>query len=339
LTIFNKNWSANSGFDVYSDRVLSHRRDEVNGIATRKRGLYPNNARMSSFAFYSLHEVQKQDWTVTFGGRWNGYNIVISEENIGKTVLKPSALVGNVGILRGLKNQHFAVFGTFNSAFRAPNVDDLGSLGVVDFRYEIPNFDLKPEKSYNLQAGLKVKTTATKLKIYFFKNYLHDLITRVKTDEGTINGYSVYEKRNIESAYIQGTEIEFKQRILRGLNLEGFMTYTFGQNKTLDEPMRRIPPLNGRLALNFTQKNTFLTLETLAATAQTRLAAGDRADNRIPAGGTSSWFIANIFGGFSLNNIQCQWVFHNLFNQDYRVHGSGVNGMGRAASVCLKLCM
>jgi hemoglobin/transferrin/lactoferrin receptor protein len=338
-TFFSENWSANSGFDVYSDRVLSHRVDETNGIAAQKRGLYPNDARMTSFALYSLHQIQKDDWQVTFGGRWNGYNIEVADENGGKTLLKPAAVVGNVGILRGLKNPNFAVFAAFNSAFRAPNVDDLGSLGVVDFRYEIPNYGLKPEKSYNFQVGLKVKTEKTHFEMYLFRNHLRDLITRIRKDGEKINGYDVYEKRNTESAYIQGTEIEFKHQILRGVNIEGFMTYTFGQNKTLNEPMRRIPPLNGRFALNFMQKRTFLTLETLAATAQTRLAAGDKADNRIPMGGTPSWVIANIFGGISLKHLKIQGTFHNIFSQDYRLHGSGVNGMGRAMSVSINVML
>ncbi len=332
---FSKNWSSNSGFDVYSDRVFSHKLVEINGVGVQKRGLYPNDARMTSFALYSLHQIQKDDWQFTFGGRWNGYNIEVTDENVGKTLLKPSAIVGNVGILRGVKNAPVAVFAAFNSAFRAPNVDDLGSLGVVDFRYEIPNYGLNSEKSYNFQVGLKAKTDKTRFEIYFFRSQLHDLITRIKKAGEKINGYDVYEKRNTESAYIQGSEIEFKHELLRGVNLEGFMTYTFGQNKTLNEPMRRIPPLNGRFTLNFMRKNTFLTLETLAATAQTRLSAGDKADNRIQTGGTPSWFIANVFGGISLKHLKIQGTFHNIFKQDYRLHGSGINGMGRAMSMSI----
>lgn len=334
---FSENWSSNSGFDVYSDRVFSHKLLENNGNLVQKRGLYPNNARLTSFAFYSLHQIQKGDWQLTFGGRWNSYNIEVTDETVGKTLLKPSAIVGNVGILRGLKNSVFSIFAAFNSAFRAPNVDDLGSLGVVDFRYEIPNYDLKPEKSYNFQVGLKAKTENTHFEIYLFRSQLQNLITRIKKVGEKINGYDVYEKHNTESAYIQGSEIEFKHQILRGLNFEGFMTYTFGQNKTLDEPMRRIPPLNGRFALNFMQKNCFLTLETLAATAQTRLAAGDKSDNRIPNGGTPNWIIANIYGGISLKHLKIQGTFHNIFSQDYRMHGSGVNGMGRAMSVSVNV--
>ena len=27
----------------------------------------------------------------------------------------------------------------FSSGYRAPNIDDMGTLGIVDFRYEIPD--------------------------------------------------------------------------------------------------------------------------------------------------------------------------------------------------------
>ena len=191
---------------------------------------------------------------------------------------------------------------------------------------------VKIKEILQFSSRFEGKTEKTRVEIYFFRSQLRNLITRIKKQGEKINGYDVYEKRNTESAYIEGSEIEFKHQILRGVNLEGFMTYTFGQNKTLNEPMRRISPLNGRFTLNFTQKRAFFTLETLAATAQTRLAVGDKADNRIPTSGTPRWIVVNMFGGFSLKHLRVQGIFHNVFSQDYRLHGSGVNGMAWAVS-------
>lgn len=38
------------------------------------------------------------------------------------------------------------------------NLDDLGTLGIVDFRYELPEYNLKPERSANIEVGYKLGT-------------------------------------------------------------------------------------------------------------------------------------------------------------------------------------
>ncbi len=69
------------------------------------------------------------------------------------------------------------------------------------------------------------------------------------------------------------------------------------------------------------------------AAKQTRLAAGDKDDNRIPVGGTPGWTVLNIYTGTHLKKIDLSLGLQNLFNQDYRTHGSGINGVGRSAWV------
>jgi outer membrane receptor protein involved in Fe transport len=72
---------------------------------------------------------------------------------------------------------------------------------------------------------------------------------------------------------------------------------------------------------------------------QTRLAQGDKEDNRIPAGGTPGWNLLNIYGGYTVGIIQMNAGMQNLFNRDYRTHGSGINGVGRSAwlSISIKI--
>ena len=84
------------------------------------------------------------------GIRYNFLNIKITDTDLGNVVLKPSALVTNFG-LNYQFNKNNALFSSFTSGYRAPNIDDLGTLGIVDFRYEIPSYDLKPEKSLNIE--------------------------------------------------------------------------------------------------------------------------------------------------------------------------------------------
>ena len=73
-------------------------------------------------------------------------------------------------------------------------------------------------------------------------------------------------------------------------------------------------------------------IEDLAA-AQKRLAQGDKDDNRIQKGGTPSYNVMNIYGGFENKKIALQAYLNNIFNEDYRTHGSGINGIGRSLSL------
>ncbi len=141
--IFSSRWSANSGVEVYRDLVKSIRTDtDVNtGVSLPKRGLYPNNATMTSIAAFTLHELDLNQWLFTMGARWNTFIVNVTDVSIGSAKLTPSALVGNAAVLRKLGKYNF--FASVNSGFRAPNVDDLGTLGIVDFRFETPNYNLR----------------------------------------------------------------------------------------------------------------------------------------------------------------------------------------------------
>ncbi len=48
----NKNWTANSGLEIYHDKVVSTRQD-INiqtGVAAGKRGLYPDDSKYSNYS-------------------------------------------------------------------------------------------------------------------------------------------------------------------------------------------------------------------------------------------------------------------------------------------------
>lgn len=92
-------------------------------------------------------------------------------------------------------NKNNYLFGSITSGYRAPNIDDLGSLGIVDFRYELPSYDLKPEKSYNTELGYKHYSKKINLTVAAFNVRLKDIIARVQVQGEVINGYNVYNKK------------------------------------------------------------------------------------------------------------------------------------------------
>nr|MBA2760678.1 TonB-dependent receptor [Segetibacter sp.] len=324
-------WSANSGIEVYTDNVNSMREDINigNGTKVSLRGLYPDASRYTNSSVYSLHHFKLNKWTIEGGLRFNTFSIRITDTTLGTVKITPSSFVYNTALMYNLSNQHH-FYATVSSGYRAPNIDDMGTLGIVDFRYEIPTASLKPEKSINAELGYKLRTKKWSGTASAYYMHLNDLIARLKVDGQIIGGYQVYAKENVEEAYIKGFEAEAHYEMTSTLQFAGNVSYTYGQNKTKNEPLRRIPPIFGRLVSSYLKNKWFLSAELLFASKQDRLAQGDKDDNRIPAGGTPGWEVVNIYGGYKTSLVGINAGLQNIFNEDYRTHGSGINGVGRS---------
>jgi outer membrane receptor protein involved in Fe transport len=123
--------------------------------------------------------------------------------------------------------------------------------------------------------------------------------------------------------------------ISNSLKFSGNISYTFGQNVTKNEPVRRIPPINGKMGIEYRKNSFFLRPEVWFASEQTRLAQGDKDDIRIGKAGTRGWITSNIFTGFDQKHYSINLSLQNINNADYRTHGSGINGVGRSLWITL----
>ena len=328
-----KIWSANSGIEYYHDNVSSSRfviSTDNSAPPVNKRGLYPDDSKFGSFSFYSLHHFTLNNWIIDGGIRFNAFNIKINDKDLGEVKITPEALVFNLGTMYNI-NRANHLYANVSNGFRAPNIDDMGTLGIVDFRYEIPAYDLNPERSVNFETGYKLSLPKFQANVTGYYMSLNQLITRVKMEGEFVDEYQVYKKENVEEAFITGCEAAFLWKAIRGLDISSSISYTYGQNITQDEPLRRIPPLNGKVAATYTLKKFFVSGEVLFAGMQDRLAEGDKSDNRIPEGGTPGWKVVNLFAGYQLAMVKMKVGFENILNKDYRTHGSGINGVGRSA--------
>ena len=330
LSEFGSNWSSNTGFEYYFDEIDSYKTD-INiqtQASVQGRGLYPDNSTYANSSIYNLHHFQISKLNLEAGVRYNWFNATIPDATLGLVNIKPEALVVNAGINYG-SGSHY-VYSSVSSGYRAPNIDDMGTLGIVDFRYELPSFDLKPERNFNTEVGYKLQADKLKGSFALFHNKLNNLITRVKSESEIIDGYNVYRKENIENAYIKGGEVYINWQPAEHWIINSFSAYTFGKNNTKNEPLRRIPPLNGNTSVKFTLDRFYILGELAWASAQSRLAQGDRDDNRIPQGGTPGWQVWNTFAGYQYKMLQFRMSLQNILNEDYRTHGSGINGVGRS---------
>jgi len=287
---------------------------------------------------YTLQHFNIGKWIFDGGIRYNSFRIKISDLTLGNVEISPDAVVVNAAAMYSFNKVHH-VYTSFSQGFRAPNIDDMGTLGIVDFRYEIPAYDLNPEKSENYELGYKVNLRKFNGTVAAYRMNLNQLITRVKVEGEFIDGYQVYKKENIEKAFIQGFEAAFSWSPCNYIEIKSGVTTTYGQNITKNEPLRRIPPLNGRIAGTYRFGKFFSSAEFLFASKQDRLSQGDIDDNRISEDGTPGWQVINLFAGYTIKSVRLNAGFQNIFDEDYRMHGSGINGVGRSAwlSVCYLL--
>jgi iron complex outermembrane receptor protein/hemoglobin/transferrin/lactoferrin receptor protein len=330
-----KKWQAVSGVEVYHDRVQSTKNifDESTNTISEKRGLYPDNAKALNWAVFSLHQLDFDKLKVAAGLRLNGFGLTLKDADVGAVKLTPTAWVGNVALQYFLHPQH-QIIASVSRAFRAPNIDDLGTLGIVDFRYEVPNYDLEAEKSLNFEMGYKTVSDKFSAQVSVFRNQLKDLIDRQQgfyNGNDSLNGYPIYLKKNVSKAYIQGIEVEAEYQVFPQMVAYGSLAFAYGQNETRNEPMRRIPPFNARLGLKYQTKfGLKVHLETWLAAWQHRLAQGDIADNRIADEGTPAWEVLNFYVNYSRKHWQINAGIQNILDKAYRTHGSGIDGYGRS---------
>ncbi len=326
-------WSLTTGVEIYSDLVRSAARetDLAAGSVLEKRGLYPDGAGAFNLAVYHVQGFEAGRLELRGGLRFNLVRVRTRDELFGDTDIAPAALVGHVSALYRVSGRLHAVLNVSRS-FRAPNVNDLSSFGAFDYGIEVPSPDLKPEYGTTVETGIKSRGDRFGWALYLYRTWLRDLIVRVESTylgSPTYGGDRVYRKVNADRAYIRGVEAELQGAIGRRWRTALDLAYAFGQNVSGDEPLRRIPPLNGRVRLEYDAGSGFgLAAEWDFAARQDRLSSGDIADHRIPAGGTPSWHVFNLTARWSRGRVQWSAGLANVFNAAYRTHGSGIDGPG-----------
>jgi len=340
LSSISSRHEAGTGIDFYSDKVNSNtvENNTQNMQLTPKRGLYPDGAGMNSLALYHRHQWRLERWQLEAGIRVNISTLKMEEQQFGDVTLNPSALVGNFSAMYNLGN-NWNLAATLSNAFRAPNINDLGSFGKFDFGTEVPTTSLQPEKSFNKEIGLKKINQQMLFSLSAYHNKLTNLIDRVPAEfngDTLYNGDRVFTKENIGEAIIYGGEFEMIIKPAKNWDILSHLTYTNGQNISKNEPLRRIPPLFGKAGFRHRPiDGLYYELEMLFAGAQKRLAAGDKSDHRINPNGTPGWVTLQLRAGYNWRWFSLQSGIENLLDQSYRMHGSGIDGYGRTGWIRL----
>ena len=337
------------GFAAAQDSVHSSRTDVNLGslMSTSRPGNYPDRSRFGSFGIFLQDEVRiSSRLDAVLGARYDRYQLTadVSDPFFGAVKVRaaPAAVNGSMHFIYKL-SRHVSATGGVAQGFRAPNIDDSTILGGVGSRYEIPNAQLRTERSVNLESGLRVQGRAGNASVVVFEDRYRDLIDRApvlfrglgfvdQNGNGIKDGREpdVFQRRNISRADVHGVELEAMVNLTERWTWTQTATWTRGTDLSIHEPMTRIPPLNGASRLTWQSARTVWVEGALvAATGQHRLGRADKSDWRIGPGGTAGYAVVHLRLGLRRSPLAGLSVaLENVTNRRYRLHGSGFDRAG-----------
>ncbi len=333
------------GFDHYSDRVDSRRvdTDTVLGTTTIKDGSFaPGAEYMSSEVFIQDELEGLGPWDFTLGARYSRYDFAFEDFGSGDlTEGDFSAFVASAEAAREIGDGRRLV-AVLSQGFRAPNLDDLAQDGDWAGGTEVHNPDLDPEDSLTAELVVEWSREAWDASLSVFSTQIDGYIGRLLTDVGTpATGDEEYLRVN--SGELTLTGVEYSGRRYLGLSpfsLGVQAAYVKGRQEDENEPSldgvsgRRVPPLFGRTSLHYdaedpTSHLQWAELSLRFAADQDALHPEDISDPRIDPDGTAGWATLNLDVGGRLNEaFDWNLGLHNLLDERYRVHASGIDAPG-----------
>ncbi len=358
---FEKDWDKsklNYGIEYIYNKVNSEgqQTDVTTGISSPDASRYPDGSTWQSMAAYASLQAKFTESLAFQGGLRYSHILVdatfddqffdfpFSEANINTGALTGSA---------GLAWQASDILGwklNFGTAFRAPNIDDVGKIfdsepgSVV-----VPNPDLKSEYAYNGELGANLDFgKAVRIDMATFYTVLNDALVR---RDFTLNGQTEIEYQgepstvqaiqNAAKAEIYGFEVGLKVNFTQDLQLTSQYNITDGFSEEDDgtrAPNRHVAPQFGnthllyqwnRLKLDaFVEYNSQFDFEDLAPSQVNNdfLYALDENGNPF----SPSWATLNFGAQYEITKaLQVNAVLENITDKRYRPYSSGISAAGR----------
>ncbi len=338
------------GFEFYHDEVDSFNKT-LNSDGTVKKyaiqGPIGDDATYNTLGIYIQDEVSlTKQLILILGGRYEFANANAEKVENPVTGQEISIsdnwddVVGNARILYALdEKKSYNLFAGISQGFRAPNLSDLTRFDSARTdEIETPAPGLNPEHFISYETGLNIGTPELTAQFAYFYTHINDMIIRTPTAR-IIDGEHEVTKKNSGNGYVTGIEIDGNYHFMNYFTLFGTFTWMDGKIDTYPtsdaeltkEYIDRLMPPTGRIGINWYQNGYWLEVSCNIAAKADKLSTRDKADtSRIPPGGTPGYTVYNIRSGWDISeDIAISLSVENITDEDYRIHGSGVNEPGR----------
>ncbi len=348
------NWTW--GAEYYLDSVDSYlNKASGNSAADDIQGPVADDASYETLGLFVQDDISLSDeLNLIFGARWN---LVTADANSVRDPVTDlpisihdswDALVGSARFQYALEPGSTNLFGGVSQGFRAPNLSDLSRFDSArSNEFEVPAPDLDPEYYTSFELGLKNRAERWSSEVAVFHTLIRDQILRFPTGDTNSAGETEITKGNVGDGSVDGIEAGLSYRVADRWTAFGNATYLYGKRSTFptsapvlqDEYLDRLMPFTAQVGLRWEDSSNKLWLEGLVTHAQKadRLSTRDANDSsRIPDGGTPAYTTLDLRLGWLVRQDATLHVgIENLTDEDYRIHGSGLNRPGRNLTVGL----
>ena len=333
-------------------------------IATR----YPDDSTWESLASYLTYKYKSSKDLIFHSGLRYSHIIINADLSANNSYhnfpfsnanLNTGALTGALG-LSWLQNDTFKWKFNVTTAFRAPNIDDIGKIfdsapGIV----VVPNPDLKPEKSFGLELGSLISVNS-KINFDFAVYYTHLYNSMIRSpfsltvDSDDPSGSSIinqiiydgelsdiYAIQNTSKSWLYGFETGLKINLSDNFNFKTQYNYLNGEQRDMEGaanlPVRHVSPHFGNVhfiySKNKTKVDLFFNYNSKLSFSQLSNSERDKPylyatdENGNPY--SPSWHTFNLRTLYELNkNFQFTASIENISNKLYRPYSSGISAPG-----------
>jgi hemoglobin/transferrin/lactoferrin receptor protein len=345
---------------------------------------YPNgknNMNLAALYVQHLRKIKEGKWVLNEGLRFQYSSLYsnITDNSffqlpVTEVRQKNSAFTGNIGLIYNTSKDSRIRMG-YASGFRSPNIDDLSKIfesSTAAKQVVVPNPDLKPEYTHNLDFGWNQSLGSyLSMELSFYHTRFSNAIVKAPfqlNGQDSIVYYNVKSQvlasQNVNKANVLGGSIEMNGRwgkywkasgsysIVKGnfevdknttttlyqRQLNG--SYALVKTNTGRKPLDHIPPSFGKISIGYDNQKWYAELFFMY-NGWKRLDAynPDGEDNAqyATSQGTSAWQTWNMRAGYSVGkSLQLQVACENMLDLNYRYFASGFSAGGRNLMLSLR---
>jgi len=245
-------------------------------------------------------------------------------------------------------NPSLRINGAVSNGFRNPNTDDIGKVfSKNDLSVIVPNNNLSPEKSLNIETGihLKIKNIIT-VQLQIFQTQITDAIERREATLNELDSMNydgemmkIMMNTNIGRATIKGLNFAYQLKINKQFSHNTIINALHGE--TVDGlPLAHIPPTSITSTLNYEYNNQAISLSThynaLKKAIDYDLGGVDNLEEATQIG-NPSWYTLSLKYSNSLDkNLTFIAGIQNIMDIHYKTFGSGISASGRNFTLSLR---
>lgn len=254
-------------------------------------------------------------------------------------------LIGSLRLSREISDGTF-LFAGLSQGFRPPSLYDLTSTDETS-AVERPNTSLEPENFLQTEIGLRGNANSWNWRVSAYRTRIEDMIVRSPIESGKpdvlkANGDGTIDGIELELGYSWSTalrsELSFSwmdsevEQLLDD-NASGNISVDGRNYTSADRALTRMMPMQAELLTHYAPLHSdwWGEFSILHAAKADDLSLKDETDkSRIPQSGTPGYTLLGLRAGRSIGvNSAITFAVENIGDEDYRGHGSGLNGPGR----------